>query len=100
MAFAVGCSGHNKVGFWELTVSCQRSASRRDLEVRWHIFQHLTLVIADLAQPLGTTSRTGASSGVGDDLARPAIAHTPGLGRCRHRAWHRRATSDADAPDS
>jgi hypothetical protein len=40
-----------------------------DLEVRGHIFKNLARIIVDLAQPLRPAGRTGADTGMGNDLA-------------------------------
>ena len=54
-----------------------------DLEVRGNIFQHLALLVADLAQAFGPARRADAGAGVGDDLARKMIGQRATIARAR-----------------
>jgi hypothetical protein len=60
-----------------------RPHMHHDLEVRGHIFQRLALIVADLAQTFGTTGGTGASAGMGDDLARKMVWQRAMVARAR-----------------
>jgi hypothetical protein len=54
-----------------------------DLEVRGNIFQHLALVVADLAQAPGAAGGACADAGMGDDLARKMIGQRAPVARAR-----------------
>ena len=55
-----------------------------DLEVRGDVFQHLALLVADLAQAPGSARRADAGAGMGDDLARKMIGQRATVPRTRH----------------
>ena len=68
-----------------------RPHMHHDLEVRGDVFQHLALLVADLAHALGSARRADAGAGMSDDLARKMIGQRATIARARRTDRRRRS---------
>jgi hypothetical protein len=68
-----------------------RPHMHHDLEVRGDVFQHLALLVADLAHALGSARRADAGAAMSDDLARKMIGQRATIARTRGTDRRRRS---------